>query len=114
MAVVLNDGDVERIREHLARGRALEAARDAPVVWTWAKQALADLETLLEQVDATNAAEGGAFARRLREALEERILRELNGRAALTTDTRAESLGVHVLPTGVVVDVRLVLGTWKQ
>jgi len=110
----LAEGAIARMREHLRLGKAFETVRDGESVWAWTQQALEHLEDLLEQVEVATATEGGTLARRIREALETRILRELHGRAALTDDTAIESLSVHVLPGGVLVDVRLKIGTWKQ
>ncbi len=110
----LTEGQLARMREHLKFGKGLKVVRDGESVWQWAQQALEHLEELLEQAETEAQAEGGTLARRLREALEGRILRELHGRAALTDDTTLESLSVHVLPLGVLVDTRLKIGTWKQ
>lgn len=110
----LNESQLARMREHLKFGKALRIVRDGQSVWQWAEQAMVHLEELLEQAETEAQAEGGQLARKLREALEGRILRELHGQAALTDDTSIESLSVHVLPQGVLVDTRLKIGSWKQ
>lgn len=110
----LSEGVLARMREHLKAAKTLELVRDEPSLWTWVQQAREHLEELLEQAETETMAEGGTLARRLREALEGRILRELHGRAALTDDTQLESLSVHVLPGGVLVDSRLKIGVWQQ
>lgn len=110
----LSEGDLSRIREHLERAKVLPEEGRSPSWELWTEQAREHLERLLEQAEAESAAAGGTFADRLRQALELRILTELKGRAALTADTTAESLSVHVLPAGVWVDVRLKIGRWQQ
>lgn len=110
----LSEGDLARMREHLAQAKVFEEDGYGPAVRPWIEQARGHLEQLLEQAEAELQAAGGGLAARIRQALEERILREVRGRAELTVDTTAESLGVHVLPSGVVVDVRLKIGRWQQ
>ena len=110
----LTEGQIARMRDHLRQGKALEQLRDGPMLWQWAEQALEYLEELLDQAEQETNADGGTLARRLREALEERILVELRGRAALTDETQLESLSLHVHPIGVIVDCRLRLGKWRQ
>ena len=110
MSAIVTDGELERIRDTLRVD-----VSDAKAAQAWAGQARKDLETLLELVDDQHRAEGGTFAVGLRQALEGKILQRLNQRAALTDDTRELSLLVSVTPgVGVVVDVRLALGVWKQ
>ncbi len=110
----LSEGDLARMREHLAEAKAFEEDGYGPNVRPWVVQSSEHLERLLEQAEAELQAAGGSFAMRLRQTIEERILRELRGRAELTVDTAIESLSVHVLPQGVILDVRLKVGRWQQ
>lgn len=110
----LSEGDLARMREHLVAAKAFEEDGYGPAVRPWVERAQEHLEQLLEQAEADQQAAGGSLAQRIRQALEERILRELRGRAELTVDTTAESLAVHILPGGVIVDVRLRIGRWQQ
>lgn len=110
----ITEGQCARMRELLRAGKALETLRDGPMVWQWAQQACEALEELLDQAEQETHADGGSLARRLRQSLEEGILRELRGRAALTDETKLESLSVHLLADGVIVDARLRLGRWRQ
>ena len=112
---MLNEGEIERMREHLGRAKALAAVEIQSPSWElWVQEAREHLDKLLEVADAQLAATGGTFAEKLRQALEERILAELRGRAVLTNDVTAESVSLHVLPGGVWVDVRLKIGRWVQ
>ena len=111
-----NEGELERMREHLARAKKLpqDLGHQSPSWDLWVDEARQHLERLLELAEADLAATGGSFAEKLRQALEQRIITELRGQAVLTNDTKAESLSLHVLPGGVVVDVRLRIGRWQQ
>lgn len=110
----LTEGALSRMRDHLKAGKELRELRDGPALMAWVIQAFEHLEELLDQAEEEAGQDGGTLARRLRDALEERILRELRGRAELTDETRLESLSVHVLPEGVIVDSRMRLGRWRQ
>jgi hypothetical protein len=105
----LTDGEIERIRESLRVD-----VNDPAAARAWAAQAKQDLDRLLEFLTAERRGHGSAFAETLREALQVRIFRQLNGRAELTTDTQVLSLSVAVMPQAVIVDARLELGRWKQ
>jgi hypothetical protein len=105
----MTETDLERIRESLRLAPA--SAQEA---LAWSKRARVDLLDLLQLAEKHFEAQGGSFGVHLREALEERILEKLNGRTELTDDTQEVSLGVHVTQLGVVVDVRLTIGRWKQ
>lgn len=113
---MLNEGEIERMKEHLARGVKLQASLglESPSWELWVKEAWEYLEKLLEQAEGQLAQSGGSFAEKLRAALEERIITETRGRAVLTNDTQAESVSVQVMPAGVWVDVRLKIGRWQQ
>jgi hypothetical protein len=107
---MLTDGDLERIRDSTRADVSEPGAAQA-----WSDQAKKDLAALLDQVGDQHAAQGGTFAVSLRKALEAKILRQVNDRVELTDETREASLLVSVTPgVGVVVDVRLVIGSWKQ
>lgn len=107
--MAVTETDLERIVESLRR--APETPQEA---LAWSKRAVSDLTELVELARGHFAQSGGSFGARLRESVEERILQQLNGRAELTDDTKIHSLGVHVLPGNVVVDVRLNVGRWQQ
>lgn len=115
-AVELNEGEIERMKEHQARGAKLEASLgiESPSWELWVQEARQNLEVLIEIAERQLAASGGTFAEKLRQALEERILKEVRGRAVLTNDVAAESVSVQVMPAGVWVDVRLRIGRWVQ
>lgn len=107
---MITDGELERMRDALRVD-----VSDPKVAQAWAEQAKKDLDALLEELDTMRTEQGGSFVVGLRAALEDRVVRRLNGRAALTDETKLASLGVHVVPgVGVAVDVRLTLGVWKQ
>lgn len=106
---MINEGDIQRIREVLGVN-----TDDPKAAQAWSIGAKEALAALLDHVEESVQKDGGTFARQLRDALEARILRELNGRAELTDDVSVHSLGVHVTPEGVIVDARLKLGVWKQ
>lgn len=80
----------------------------------WAEQACGLLLELRGALVDRVGAHGGTLAMRLREVLEEKILVQLNGRAALTASVEELSLGVHLLPEGVIVDARLRVGKVKD
>lgn len=103
----ITDGELERLRE-----RVKEDLSQPLIAQAWARALQADLPRLLDLCDEAQRQRGDAFAQALREALERRIIRQLNERAALTDDTHLESLGVHVLPGTVIVDARLRIGRW--
>ncbi len=113
MAVELNEGEIERMKEHLGRAKVLPEI-ESPSWELWVQEARQNLDVLLELAEGQLALAGGTFADKLRQALEERILKELRGRAVLTNDTKAESVSVQVMPAGVWVDVRLKVGRWQQ
>jgi hypothetical protein len=106
---VITDGELERMRDSLRADLTEPKAAQA-----WATQARADLEALLELVGGQLRLQGGSFAAGLRQALEAKIIRQLNGRASLTDETRELSLLVSVTPNAVIVDARLSLGIWQQ
>lgn len=106
----MNEGDLQRIREMTA----VDTSQDAKRAQAWSIEAKAALVELLEHAEAAITRDGGTFAKQLRDALEERTIRELNGRAELTDDVVIHSFAVHVTPEGVLVDVRMKLGVWKQ
>lgn len=107
----ITDGELERMREHLALGR--KGLRGVPLQ-EWTKVALEDLERLLDTVRTVHDGQGGTFAVNLRAALESRILEQVAGRAELTDEVEEQSFSVHVTPIGVLVDVRLKVGKWRQ
>ncbi len=107
----ITDGEFERMREHLALGK--KGLRGVPLQ-EWTKVALEDLERLLDAVQMAHNAQGGTFAVNLRAALEARILHDVADRVELTDEVQEQSFSVHVTPLGVLVDVRLKLGRWKQ
>lgn len=103
----ITDGELERLRE-----RVKEDLSNPLQAQAWARALQADLPRLLDLCDEAQRKQGDAFAHAIREALERRILRDINGRAALTDDTHMESLSAHVLPAAVIVDCRLRIGRW--
>ena len=105
----ITEGELERLRE-LSKADL----SDPMQAQAWALTVQADLERLIERAEEAERQEGEAFARNLREALETRILRSVNGAAQLTTDTKVESLATYLLPAGVIVDVRLRVGRWTS
>lgn len=106
---MLTDGELERIRES-ARADVSEPR----AAQTWAEQAKKDLEALVDQVSASHETQGGSFAVGLRQALEDKILRKVNDRVTLTDETQEASLLVSIAGGVVVVDIRLILGSWRQ
>lgn len=105
----ITDGELERLRE-----RAKADLTNPLQAQAWARALQADLPRLLDLCDEAQRKQGDAFAHALRQALDHRILRVLNGRAALTDDTELASLSCHVLPGAVIVDARLRVGRWQQ
>lgn len=94
--------DIERIQELLgypvkdnASGRALFEALKPQV-----RQLLAAYAT-------ERGRDGGKFGRRVLEAVEETVLKKVDGRAELTDEARLLTCAVSVVPQRVYVDLRL-------
>lgn len=76
----------------------------------WAEQACALLLELRGALGERVKLHGGTFAMRMREALEDQILQQVNGRTTLTKVVDELSVSVHLLDEGVIVDARLRVG----
>jgi hypothetical protein len=99
------ESDLERIRE------SIKASTEDPLAaQAWVARAKLDLELLVEDLTDRLRVTGGSFAVLLRDAIEAKVLEQVNGRVRLTRATTERSVGVHVTPVGVFVDVRLEIG----
>lgn len=103
----ITEGELERLR-----GLSKQDLSDPFAAQVWARAIQADLGRLLELCEEVQKIQGNDFARKIRAALEGRIVRELNGRCGLTDDVVAESVSVHT-GQNVWVDIRLRIGRWN-
>jgi hypothetical protein len=101
----VSEADLDRIRE-LAKAKP----GDALAQREWIARARHELLLLVDDLTDRQAASGGEFATRLREALEAKVLEQVGERAALTNQTEIHSLSVHLTAQAAWVDVRLRLG----
>ena len=112
----LNLGEIDSLLDRAAELPRLEELKGGDILelQRWAKQAEGLVLDLRQALREGVSSEGGMLARRLRALFEERIVKDINGRAVLTTDVAEHSLAVHVRPDGVFVDVRLVIGRTRE
>jgi len=107
----VNPGELDSLLERAAELPPAEKIPMDPLeLRLYAERAAGLLLELREALRSSVLSHGGTFAMRLRETLEERILTEINGRVVLTTEVKEHTVGVHLLPGEVIVDVRLRVG----
>lgn len=102
---MLSSEDLERAREYVRKPAddLLELRRLAVEGQQW-------VEKLLVELERVRGEEGGHLGQLIREAIEDELLTKTKDRVRLSEETVMSSLAVHVLPSGVIVDVRLKLG----
>lgn len=94
--------DLDRIREILAAPIRDNAGARASL------EALRFQTTLLiEQYEREVSRDGGAFGRKLLEALDERVVRAVDGHAELSDDVSTVSCSATIVRGRVFVDIRL-------
>jgi hypothetical protein len=106
----LSDTELEEIAAFL-KGATLA---DPMLAQAWAVRAQGFLRRLIEEIEIQWSERGGELGAQIRLMLAEQIAKDLNGKVELTDETRLLSLGVHVLPDGVIVDSRLKVGRWQS
>lgn len=107
----MSPGELDSLLERAGELPGVDKLPTDPIeMRRWAEQACGLLLELRSALGERVKLHGGTFAMRVREALEEQILQQLNGRATLTKVVDELSVGVHLLHEGVIVDVRLRVG----
>jgi hypothetical protein len=111
----MNPGELDSLLERAAELAPLEKLPTDPLeLRRWTEQAWGLLVELRQTLRDGVASNGGTLALRIREALEEKIVKLVNGRAELTAAVQEHSVQVALLPDVVIVDVRMRVGKAKE
>lgn len=111
----MNPGELDSLLDRAGELPPLEKLPTDPLeLRRWAEQASGLLVELRQALRDGVTSHGGLLALRLRQAIEDRILAQVNGRAELTAEVVEHTVLVSLLPDVVIVDVRLRVGKAKQ
>ncbi len=107
----MNPGELDSLLERAAELPGVEKLPTDPIeLRRWAERSCALFLELRQALRDGVASQGGTLALRLRAALEDKVLAQVNGRAELTTEVTEHTVQVHILPGEVILDIRLKVG----
>lgn len=111
----MSPGELDSLLTRAAELAPLEKLPTDPLeLRRWTEQAWGLLVELRQVLRDSVLSHGGSLALHLREAIESKILAQVNGRTELTTEVSEHSIAVHLMPEAVFVDVRLRVGKARE